>query len=255
MNKPSCYICGTFAGQYHKQVTDRYSIYKCLTCGLEYTYPVPQDEEIKAFYFQYKDFRADREIVELNAKEHLKTLEKYGWTPDSKMLDFGTGDGVFVEIAGGNTFGIDMKPSDNPRIKSSLEGAWEDVNWDFITLFGVLEHLPSPLQTMRNLLSRLQMNGVIAVTTVDAEGVIPYYYKPPEHLTYWTRSAFEAMCKVLNLRIIEYTPYKMFQLGKVYLERLLSRTPEEYQELIVNNLPRVVYVPTNEVRCLLQKNG
>jgi len=95
--------------------------------------------------------------------------------------------------------------------------------------------------------------GIIALTTVDAEGMIPYYYKPPEHLTYWTRSAFDILAKENKLEIVEYHTYYMYQKGSIYLQRLLSRTPVEYVGHIVNNLPDVIYVPTNEVFVVLKK--
>lgn len=250
---PRCYICNTTVTRYHQQVDEHYSIIKCANCGLEYTYPVPSEKELKAFYSQYKDIRAEHEIIELNSKEHLKILSQYGWKPDSMTLDFGTGKGIFVEIAGNCSFGIDMNPSSNPRIKLSLEDELNNMTWDFITLFGVIEHLPKPLQIMNDLVSRLRTGGIIAITTVNAEGVIPYYYKPPEHLTYWTRAAFNIMCNTFALNIIEYKPYWMFQRGEIYLERLLSRTPNEYRQLILNKLPKVVYIPTNELFCLLRR--
>ncbi len=251
--KSSCYLCDTSGAKYRQQVDERYSIIKCTNCGLEYTYPVPSEEELKTFYSQYKDIRAEQEIVELNSKEHLKVLSKYGWKPNSKTLDFGTGKGVFVEMAGNCSFGIDLNPSSNPRIKLSLEDELNNVTWDFITLFGVLEHLPKPLQTMSDLVSRLRKGGIIAITTINAEGSIPYYHKPPEHLTYWTRVAFNIMCNTFALKIIEYKPYWMFQRGEIYLERLLSRTPDEYRQLILNKLPKIVHIPTNELFCLLRK--
>lgn len=43
------------------------------------------------------------------------------------------------------------------------------------------------------------------------------------------------------------------QMGSVYTDRLLSRTPEEYHQQLSAKLPKIVYVPTNEVRCVMQK--
>lgn len=256
MKDPRCYVCGALSGKYRQQVKDFYSIIKCANCGLEYTVPIPTDEELETFYLHYKDIRAERKIVELNSKEHLKILGRYGWTPQSKTLDFGTGEGVFCEIAGNSTYGVDLKPSINPRIYTSMENELKNIKWNFITLFGVLEHLRKPLQLVNHLTKRLCKGGGIAVTTVDAEGIIPYYYKPPEHLTYWTREAFEVLCDTCGLEIVEYQPYQMFQLGSIYFERLLSRTPNEYHQLIINKLPDIlVNVPTNEIFVLMRKKS
>ena len=72
----NCPVCETIAGNYRIQVNGSYSIIKCANCGLEYTDPIPREEELNLFYSTYEDIRAERDIVELNAKEHLKTLTK-----------------------------------------------------------------------------------------------------------------------------------------------------------------------------------
>jgi len=90
---------------------------------------------------------------------------------------------------------------------------------------------------------------------VDAEGVIPYYDKPPEHLSYWTRAAFDVLSEGCGLEVVEYEPYWMFQLGEIYTQRLLSRIPEEYHESFLGgDIPSVVFVPTNEIRIIMRKN-
>lgn len=253
--KPTCYVCGSPAGRYRRYVNNNYSIIKCGQCGLEYTDPVPTEATLKTFYSHYQDIRAEPEVVELNAREHLRMLgERYGWTPESSVLDFGAGGGSFVELAGGNCYGVELQPSANPRIKGELDELGHK-EWDFITMWGVLEHLPRPKQVVRDLAASLRSGGMIALTTVDAEGAIPYYYKPPEHLSYWTRAAFEVMSMDCGLEVAEYQPYHMFQLGRIYAQRLLSRTPEEYGQHLLGALPEVVYVPTNEVRVVMRKTA
>lgn len=252
--RPTCYVCENPAGGYRTYVNDDYAIIKCAECGLEYTYPIPTEATLKQFYAQYHDMRADPRIVELNAIEHLRMLGKYGWTAESRTLDVGAGAGVFVQVAGDNCYGVEWRPISIPRIKQTLD-EFGNVVWDVITLWGVLEHLAHPKQVIGRLVSRLRCGGILALTTVDTEGVIPYYYKPPEHLTYWTRAAFDVLSSDCGLEIVEYEPYRMFQLGHIYVQRLLSRTPEEYRQHISNNLTEVVCVPTNEVRVVMRRVG
>ena len=47
----------------------------------------------------------------------------------------------------------------------------------------------------------------------------------------------------------------MFQIGEIYFDRLLSRTPDEYIEMIINKLPEIVKVPTNEVFVVMRKKN
>jgi Methyltransferase domain len=248
----ACYVCAHRAGRYRRRIDDRFSIYKCAQCGLEYTDPAPSDDELRAFYADYRDIRADPRVVAANARRHIELLEEHGWTPASPILDFGAGDGLFVEAAGPECFGVEWRPTDLSRIAESLD-AFSDRLWDAITLWGVLEHLPVPHETIRDLVARLAPHGLIALTTVDAESIIPYYYRPPEHLSYWTRAAFDVLAEVHGLQIVVYEPYTMVQLSEVYVDRLLSRTPTDYRPQVRSELPLLIEVPTNEVRVLLRR--
>mgnify|MGYP001276138218 CR=1 FL=1 len=194
MNNLECLVCDTKAGNYFNQLEGVYKIIKCSNCGLEYTNPIPNEEELKKFYSTYSDVRAETEVVELNAKNNISKLKNYGLTENSKILDFGAGKGIFVDVAGENCYGVDYIKSSNTRIKLNLEDNFDGIiSWDFITLWGVFEHLQYPKLLLKNLSKILKVNGFIAITTVDAEGIIPYFYKPPEHLTYWTKKSFDLL--------------------------------------------------------------
>jgi len=117
----NCYVCKRQAGDYRQHLNDGYTIIKCSNCGLEYTDPVPEENKLKILYEGYHDIRASKEIVELNVKEHLKLLGKFSGTRQSKILDFGAGNGIFVKVAGYNCYGLDFKKSQNPRIGQSLK--------------------------------------------------------------------------------------------------------------------------------------
>lgn len=172
------------------------------------------------------------------------------------MLDFGAGAGVFVDVVGKNCYGVDINNINHPRIKENLEDVTERHDkFDFITLWGVLEHLPDPKHILKKLTTHLRDGGFVVMTTVNAEGVIPYYYKPPEHLSYWTERAFLLLADYCNLRVVKVEPYTMFQLGDIYLNRLLSRTPDNLIKYFSIELPKFVRIPTNEVFVVMKKSA
>ena len=244
----SCPVCAAPCGKYFITIKE-FKIYKCSNCGLEHTYPIPSLLQLKAFYSTYTDIRAASDVVMLNAKRNLQLLGKFGYEESKFLLDFGTGDADFVEIAGKNCFGVDFKSASKPRVYANLSDL-PIKNYDFITLWGVLEHLANPIETLQELSQFRKPNGIIAITTVDAEGTIPYYYKPVEHLTYWTQISFENLFEKVGIKLIEYKPYKMLQRSQIYVDRLLSRTPNEYKHAFdfgKSSLPEYIEVPTNEV--------
>lgn len=252
--KVSCPVCSAKSGKYHVKV-EKFDIYKCKDCGLEYTHPMPTDKELKDFYSHYEDVRADSRIVALNAQNNLNILYRYGLKENSNILDFGCGKGDFVQIVGKNCYGVELGFSTHERIFTNLEEL-PLKSFEFITLWGVLEHINNIKDSMIKLSKYLHKDGCFVMTTVDAEGSIPYYYKPPEHLTYWTKKSLSILAQDLDCEVLEVSPYKMQQFSSIYLERLLSRTPEGYAQNIMqcaNNLPEILTVPTNELITVFRK--
>jgi len=248
-----CPVCTSHAGQYCVSVNE-YKIYKCPNCGLEHTHPVPSQLQLQAFYAKYQDIRAASDVTTMNARRNLQALEAFGYAQGNTILDFGTGDADFVEVAGENCYGIDFKASSKMRVFGDLSEL-PIRSFDFITLWGVLEHLDYPLAILASLKPFLKPGGKVVLTTVDAEGPIPYYYKPIEHLTYWTAPAFTELFDRLGMRVVEHRPYQMMQKSAIYADRLLSRTPPQYREAFltaVEALPTYVEVPTNEVLVVAQ---
>lgn len=255
-----CVLCEETAGKYSRKSHSsvKFDIYKCSNCGLEYTTPMPTDKELLDFYSKYNDIRGNTDIVQKNAIRNIDLICKYTNIDDkSLILDFGCGNGEFVDYYGGNCYGVELSNKNiSPRIKNSIE----ELNikkFHCITLFGVLEHLNDIKGIMLNINSYLQETGYIVITTVDAEALIPYFYKPPEHLTYWTKNSFKKLAKLLGLDIVYYDAYYMIQRGDVYLDRLLSRTPNDLKTIILDNVlaqfPKFVEIPTNEVFVIMQK--
>lgn len=243
-----CPVCSTINGKYFVPI-NVFKIYKCPNCGLEHTYPMPSLDELKSFYSNYTDIRADSDVVKMNAKRNLQLLRLFGYDNNKSILDFGTGDADFVGVAGTNCNGIDFKSTNKQRVYANLNDL-PTTKYDFITLWGVLEHLANPTDTLLQLRDYSKPNGILALTTVDAEGPIPYYYKPVEHLTYWTKLSFEKLFEKAGIKLIEHTPYKMLQRSDIYIDRLISRTPNEYKKAFqstISGLPEYVEVPTNEI--------
>lgn len=244
----ACPVCACVAGAYALAVGD-YKISKCSNCGLEYTSPNPSDEELSLFYSQYSDIRANSAITALNAQRNLDFMRLHGCNKQSYILDFGCGNGEFVQIAGERCFGVELSAKKaKDRVFNSID-ALPIAQYDFITLWGVLEHVNDPQQVLKKLSKLLKKGGHLVLTTVDAEGPIPYHYKPPEHLSYWTAKAIHYLFEVNGFAVKLIQPYTMMQFSEIYLDRLLSRTPEEYRAPIVAsalNLPKIVNIPTNE---------
>ena len=69
-------------------------------------------------------------------------------------------------------------------------------------MWGVLEHLTEPTQKLLELKTLLNENGIIALTTININGTIPYQLKPPEHTLYFSLLSLELLAKNAGLKII-----------------------------------------------------
>lgn len=258
-------MCQELGDEYFRDViisSTVYRIYKCGRCGLEYTSPMPSKDVLSSFYFDYFDVRADSKVVELNSIRNLSTLKNLGLESGDSVLDFGSGTGTFVHSAGVNCFGYEpMAPFDMDEKKGG-GGCYRCLDeipvrsFKFVTMWGVLEHLVDPNDVVSSISELLSSTGTLVLTTVNSEGVIPYHYKPPEHLTYWTRKSLEYLGLASGLQLVSVMPYTMLQLTKVYLDRILSRTPLPFQELIkkqILELPEIIEIPTNELIAVFKK--
>lgn len=246
MNENKCIICNQ--STYHLKTVLNYHIVKCGWCGLEYVNPMPLKKELNDFYIAYNDIRASDAVLKLNATRNIELLSKYGLSIKSKLMDFGCGKNIFMECGKSkNWCGYD------PYQKNQMEMVVQFIDFDFITMWGVLEHLIDPVGELNDIVSILKMGGKIVLTTVTTESNIPYQHKPPEHVTYWTKKSIKKLFDLVGLELIEYSSYQMIQKTDIYLQILLRTVPVEYQDKIYHKLPEYLKIPTNEIFLIGEK--
>ena len=238
-----CPACSSF-GYAFKVVASfggEHSIHKCSSCRMEYVNPMPSVQLLNDFYSSYEDVRAGTEVLKRNASKNVDRLIQYGLTTQSKLLDYGSGKNIFVSGSGENWFAYDPHTRNNDI--SVLRGGY----YDIVTVWGVLEHVTDPLDLVRRLYALLKKGGYLVMTTVDIDGVIPYRFKPPEHLTYWTREAVSSLFKLSLFDLISYDPYFMIQDKNVYMDIILRTLPSKLKQTVhYEDMPDFVAVPTND---------
>lgn len=235
----SCPACDSNKVSVLKKIVD-YPLRRCGSCGLEFIFPMPSEDELSRFYAHYSDHLASEPVVKMNALKNCADLMVH---PDTKILDFGCGNNYFAQV-------IRQAQGED---RFSHPGLSIGGKFDLITLWGVLEHLTDPFDELCGLYQRLEQHGRLALTTVSIETPIPYRHKPPEHTLYFTRAAIAALADRCGFRVIEYRPYRMIQDSDVYLDTLLRTMPDEYQALVTHSMPKYVEIPTNEVFVVMEK--
>lgn len=246
-----CIVCGNNSFRIFK--VDNAKICKCKLCSLEFAAPMPSDavlEELYSDYVYYTEY--DRELihdtVRKNNRKNIEYLSRYGLSKEQQLLDFGCGNNLFVAEGGSDSwFGYDYPHNEL--------GAPLNSKFEFITLWGVLEHLPDPMRIVRDLSQLMEKGGKLVMTTVGTETGIPYRYRYPVHLTWWSRQSVKELLERNGFNVLEISDYFMIQNPEFYLDRVLDRgrVPAEIKEKISIDINEDILVPTNEIFIVAEK--
>ncbi|MDR2123072.1 MAG: class I SAM-dependent methyltransferase [Flavobacteriaceae bacterium] len=125
-------------------------------------------------------------IQKLNEKYKLKIISNY--KSSGKILDYGCGDGSFLEFMKNNQFSIlGYEPNSNAfqtacskigkeNVITSLDSI-ENNSLDIITLWHVLEHIPNPEEILSTLRSKLKTDGFLIIALPNYKSYDAKFYK------------------------------------------------------------------------------
>lgn len=206
LNHVSCNICG-LSDEKLIAVQNGYRIVKCSNCGFVYVNPRPDNETLKHLYLKYLPYKMKdpllwdaymKDVFTKAANILAAQLPKGG-----KLLDIGCGYGFFlskmkamgwqtygidvsetaVSYASGNGFDVSLGTLDNIR--------YENNSFDVVTMFYVLEHLPNPLNALKEVRRILKPNGLLLLRVPHTTPIVRILsllkiknnlYDPPFHL-------------------------------------------------------------------------
>ena len=206
---------------------------RCLRCDLTYSEKHPKNfndfyDNEPSFSFHASKFDKIRKYrIKRFAVERIKILKKY--KKKGSLLDFGCGTGWFLEEAKKHYDVMGVEYSDIIRdwlkekfnISTSKDGKDIKKKFDIITAFDVIEHVPNPLNFLKDLKKKLKKNGIIFIYTPNIDSLGFAYLKEknnllnPHHLCYFNNKSFEFMCAKANMKVIE-TQYKGLDIGDIY---------------------------------------
>lgn len=230
-----------------------FEVHACIRCGLRFLHPHPTAEALKALYGpQYFGHEGttlpgyDRYLEEV--EHHRRTFDDRLRllplpAPGARLLDVGASIGVFVERArrvGWDAEGIEpsrwastqaREQFGQPVATGTLEGgAFAPASFDLVSLWEVIEHLPSPRDTIREARRILRPGGHLALSTPDAGSLVaramgqrwPGWRKLPEHLFFFDRRTLSDLLEAEGFTI-ERRRYVSLTVSRGYLvDRILE---------------------------------
>ena len=224
-----CPWCGSENAQLHLELKDLFltqepfKILECKECGLLYTTPRPNKDEIGRYYKseEYYSHQENKEGFIPKVYEKVKSVNlknKYSIAIEGKekgkALDIGCGVGDFLhtmEQHGWDCTGVepseDAKAIAKKRIKGQLQSSEEqenlpDSSFDLITMWHVLEHVDDIRWQIQQLHRLCKPGGRIIIALPNYKSYDGQYYKAewaaydvPRHLNHFNK---ETLIKILE---------------------------------------------------------
>ncbi len=198
----SCLICNSKKIEPLEKYSKDYLV-QCKDCSFVFAGRIPTIPELLAHYGTYGRNDYLSPITVKRYQEILDFLEPYRKT--NNLIDVGCGIGHFLEVAkqrGWNVYGTEFT---DEAIKICQDKGitmhqgvlnhenYNDIQFDVIVSFEVLEHINNPQEELENFNKILRTGGAVYLTTPNFGSVSKLLLKEkwtiieyPEHLCYYT---------------------------------------------------------------------
>jgi len=225
------------------------------------TSPRPKDEHLGAYY-ESKNYishsdakkslfdRLYQLVRNYTLRQKIKLINSFE-TNDKRVLDIGAGTGDFLmtcQKQGWKIEGVEPNEKANDiaslKLASSLKQNIRDLDgqqYDVVTMWHVLEHVPNLMSYISQLKSLLKPEGTLIVAVPNHQSFDAEYYgrfwaayDVPRHLWHFSQKSVEDLFEIAQMKVIEKLPMKF----DAYYVSLLS---EKYRHGKMNPL-RAFYI-------------
>lgn len=214
---------------------ETFNVIKCETCILAITSPRPDSEKLGDYY-------QSEEYISHSGKSSgllgplYTTARKYAlnWkvgilkknVNHGSALDFGCGTGEFLSTLKNKGWKVEgVEPSELARSKAKTSTAQEihsslaslmDKQFDAITAWHVIEHVPELTSTIQQLKKLLKKDGTIFIAVPNYESPDASTYKEfwagydvPRHLWHFSKQSMTQLLESNGLKITSIIPMKL----------------------------------------------
>jgi len=196
---------------------------QCASCELVSTDPQLSENELQPYYAQEYWGRTNADSQELVRRDQRhRTRFLYRFCRQGRVLDVGCGWGAFLlalDPASWDRYGLEATPvayeqaSKRLGIERIVRGELGSVvlpvsNFDVITFWDVLEHLPDPRRTLEQACCRLAPGGLLLLTLPNFGsyqarhfGEDWYALSLPRHLYHFTPASLNRLLQLTGFRL------------------------------------------------------
>lgn len=255
-----CILCGSpqrLNFQYRN-----FEYWRCSSCSLMSTYPLPESTAIEAHYAR-KFQEGNYELLRIYSEKYLdvysgfvKVLERKLQSPlltrqELRVLDIGCFTGEFLcllkEKGVADIYGLELQPEAVEIASKKLPGRIfkadvfsEDfpiVPCDVITLLGVIEHVLDPVELLKRAYALLKQGGILMLQTPNSTSFLAHVlgrfwppYAPVEHIHIFSKRAiFQILNRIGFVDITFQAHWKKLPVAYVY--HMLQHFGPEFHRL------------------------
>lgn len=253
-----CIICGK--KQKLKFKYKGYHYYRCQSCGLLSTYPLPESSTIEKHYFQGFD-EGNYQLLQRYIKHYISVYEKFVRIIEGRLrlnnrnleglrvLDVGCFTGDLLELLkdkGADVYGLELQSRALEVANQKLPGRvfkadiysndLPQFKFDIITMLGLIEHVIDPIGLLKRSSQLLKRGGIMVIQTPNSACLLSkilgrYWppYAPVEHIHLFSKkSLYQILCEHNFKNITFKQHWKKLPVAYVYA---MSETfgPEFYK--------------------------
>ena len=254
-----CLVC---TSEQHRCFRYRgHDYYRCPSCGLVTTLPLPGDAEIEAHYagrFDEGNYRLLQDYAaqymdvyrglagDLSAYLAARGRDLTGL----RVLDVGCFTGDFLTVlrdAGADVHGLELQSRAVEEANGKLDGRVLEADvpgrnfpqgpFDVVTLLGLIEHVVDPVKLVRRVHSLLTGGGALLIQTPNS-GSLParvtgkYWppYEPVEHIHLFAKKSLEVLLNDMGFCDVRFRPH-VKKLPVSYVVHMLKNFGPEWYRL------------------------
>ena len=188
----------------------------------------------------------------INKRKVLQILELFKNRKNFSILDYGCGDGEFLnhlsmKVSEKNLFGFDLntnlkKTKNNIKIYSKISDL-KNKQFDLITLWGVLEHINEPDSLIKFLAKITKKHGFIVIEVPSSESLLSQYtfstdynpirwFEPYRHLFFFS---LECLKKIFKNRF----SLKYIETNGLDLQTIFNNENQKYESKIISSQKKI----------------
>lgn len=250
---------------------DGFQYVTCNECSFVYINPqltqqaikeVYNDEEVRLFFFEKLLLPYVENDQQVEFEGRARTLRSFISKPKPRLLDIGCALGNFLLIAEKHGFqgeGLELnqlyvdyvKKNRQVTIHQRLleEMNYPDATFDAVTLWDVLEHLPRPLETLKEVARITAPGGIVALTTINHgcfnERILKgrwRYYMPPDHLCSFSPALLDSLLKKSGFTVVKLQHHYMFEVLAEHYFKFLTYNKPQSSNAILKKMKKLPYV-------------